>query len=492
MMAVDERRTRRRVVAVCTLAAALALWPAAPRAQQAASPATSPPASTAASTAKNTNAAFTGAYHVASPIHQTLTGDWAGLRDRLDERGIEIGIEYVGEGFADVSGGIHQGTIYEGRLEVGLHLDLGKLVGWTGASFHASAFQIHGHEPSANLAGNLLTVSGTEAFPTTRLFTLWLQQELFGEKLSVRLGQLAADDEFFISDTAADLVNATFGWPGLTALDMTAGGPAYPLATPGFRIKVQPNDNLAWLTGVFSGNPAGSHCAEEPQICDSSGTAFSLAGGVLVISEVQYSINQEKKAAGLPGTYKFGFWRESGSFRDQHFGVDAAEDEVSLGSGEVVAPVLQHGDFGIYAIADQTLWRLPGEGERGLNGFLRLGGAPADRNLVSFYADGGFGFKGPIPGRDDDNVVFGVAYAKISSDAIESDESAKLLSPGLPVRSYETAIELTYLAKVMPGWVIQPDLQYVIHPGGGVPSPGGGAGAIPNALLFALRTRLTF
>ncbi|HEV2301139.1 MAG TPA: carbohydrate porin [Stellaceae bacterium] len=438
------------------------------------------------------NPALTGAYHLASPIHQTLTGDWAGLRDRLDERGIEIGIEYIGEGFADVSGGIHRGTIYEGRLEVGLHLDLQKLVGWTGASFHASAFQIHGHEPSANLVGNLLAVSGSEAFATTRLYTLWLQQDLFGDKLSARFGQLAADDEFFVSDTAADLVNATCGWPGLSALDMTSGGPAYPLATPGVRVKVQPNENLAWLTGVFSGNPAGSHCTEEPQVCDSSGTTFSLAGGVLVMSEVQYSINQEKKAAGLPGTYKFGFWRESGSFADQHFGLNVAEDEVSLGSGEAVAPVLQHGDFGIYAVADQTLWRLSGEGERGLSGFARLGGAPADRNLVSFYADGGFGFKGPIPGRDDDNVVLGVAYAKISPDAVASDESARLLEPGLPVRSYETVIELTYLAKIIPGWVLQPDLQYVIHPAGGVPNPNGGAGPIRDALLLGLRTRLTF
>jgi porin len=459
---------------LCVVAASLALLPAPLRADEAA------------------DATLTGAYHLASPIHQTLTGDWAGLRDRLDERGIDIGIEYIGESFADVSGGIHQGTIYEGRLELGLDLNLQKLVDWHGATFHVSAFQIHGHEPSANLVGNLLTVSSIEALPATRLFTLWLQQDLFGDKLSVRLGQIAADDEFFISDTAADLVNATFGWPGLPAIDMTSGGPAYPLATPGVRVTVQPTDDIAWLTGVFSANPAGSHCTEEPQICNPSGTTFSLAGGALVMSEVQYSINQEKKAAGLPGTYKLGFWRESGSFADQEFGIDAAGEEVVLGSGEAVAPLVQHGDFGIYAIADQMLWRPSGEGERGLNGFVRLGGAPADRNQISFYVDGGFGFKGPIPGRDDDSVVLGVAYAGISPNAVASDETAKLAEPALPVRSHETVIELTYLAKITPGWVIQPDLQYVINPGGGVPNPNGGEGAIANALMLALRTRLTF
>lgn len=55
------------------------------------------------------------------------------------------------------------------------------------------------------------------------------------------------------------------------------------------------------------------------------------------MSEAQYSINQEKQAAGLPGTYKLGFWRESGSFADQEFGIDAEGWEVVLGSGELPA-----------------------------------------------------------------------------------------------------------------------------------------------------------
>ena len=52
-----------------------------------------------------------------------------------------------------------------------------------------------------------------------------------------------------------------------------------------------------------------------------------------------------------------------------------------------------------------------------LNLFLRGGFAPSDRNLISFYADGGFGIKGPFAGRADDVFTFGVSYAKISKDA---------------------------------------------------------------------------
>src|SRR5579863_8893586 len=102
-------------VGPCVFAASLLLVPMRGRADEAA------------------DATLTGAYHLASSIHQTLTGDWQGLRDRLDERGIDIGVEYIGETFGDVSGGIDQGTIYEGRLELGLDLNLQKLVDWRGA-----------------------------------------------------------------------------------------------------------------------------------------------------------------------------------------------------------------------------------------------------------------------------------------------------------------------------------------------------------------------
>ena len=52
-------------------------------------------------------------------------------------------------------------------------------------------------------------------------------------------------------------------------------------------------------------------------------------------------------------------------------------------------------------------------------------------------------------------------------------------------------IELSYKAAILPGWTVQPDLQYVINPGqnvGGSDRPE----AVPNALILGLRTTLTF
>jgi len=39
---------------------------------------------------------------------------------------------------------------------------------------------------------------------------------------------------------------------------------------------------------------------------------------------------------------------------------------------------------------------------------------------------------------------------------------------GLPgfVRDYEANLELSYMAQIVPGWTVQPDLQFVWHPSG--------------------------
>jgi porin len=409
--------------------------------------------------------------HGPSGEPKLLFGDLGGLRKTLGSAGIEFGLSYIGETFGSVTGGIKRGAVYDGRLSMSIDFDFDKLAGWSGATAHVHAYEIHGRGPSANLVGNLMTLSGIEADRAARLYTIWLEQKLFEDRISIRAGQVAADSEFIISETAVGLINSTFGWPLLTAVDNTSGGPAYPLPTPGIRLQLKPVDDLTLRTAVYSGNPAGSGCTINPQICNPSGTTFSLSGGALWLAELEYGANQGKTATYLPGTYKIGGWRETGTFTDQF----------------TDSPI-RHGDWGVYAIADQTVWRrTPGE-EPGLNVFMRLGGAPSDRNLVTWYADGGFGFKGPLVDRPDDLLTIGLAYGRISNEAALAD---RLAGPPTPVRDHEALVEVSYNISLAPGWSVQPDLQYVIHPGGNIAKPTG-AGTIPDALVLGVRTTLNF
>jgi porin len=420
----------------------------------------------------------------------TLTGDWSGARTALKNQGIDITLNYIGETLAVLSGGINRAVSYEGRAEFSVDADLDKLIGWTGGTAHVTVFNIHSSRNNvvANV-GSLADPSNIDALSTTRLYTAWFEQN-FADRFSVRAGQLGADDEFIASPTAGGLINGTFGWAGVLAANMTSGGPAYPLATPGARVKAMTTENLSVLAAVFSGDPAGKPCGLSAQECNETGTTFSTTGGTLWMGEVQYVTNQGKKAIGMPGVYKLGGWYATTDFADQRFGVNGAGARVLLSDPTVAGPLNHTGNWGVYGVADQMVARA---NDRSLNLFLRGGVSPSDRNLISYYVDGGAGIKGLVAGRADDVLTFGVAYAAISKDAAAAD-SDLLNANGPPqaIRDREVVFELSYAAQIAPWWIVQPDLQYIVHPGGNVADPNNANVTSANAFVAGVRSTIKF
>jgi porin len=421
-----------------------------------------------------------------------LTGNWGGLRSKLEDKGIDIDADTIDEVLGNPSGGTRQGAIYEGRLELIATVDLAKTLGWTGATAHANAYQIRGRGLSANnLGNNLATVSDIEAARSFRLFDLWIEQSLFNTTLTIRAGQIAADDEFFISPTAATFINSTFGWPAIMGADLPSGGPAYPLATPGLRVKYAATQTISALAGLFNGDPAGSGTGN-PQLRDASGTAFRIGGSALAILEGGYAVNQDPAATGLPASYKLGLWFHSGQFADQKFDTTGLSLASPASSG---IPAMHQHDGGGYLVLDQALFNETKPESRNISVFLRVSGAPSDRNPVDLYADAGITLTGFVAGRANDTLGFAVAVARIGANARSLDEDVRSFT-GLdtPVRDEETAFELTYRAQVTPWWSLQPDLQFIRHPRGGVAPQGSppGTQAIPDAVVLGLRSAIVF
>ena len=351
---------------------------------------------------------------------------------------------------------------------------------------------IQGHGPSMSQGwvGNLLNVSSTDAVPpATRLYNLWLQQNLFNDVLSLRVGLMNVDAEFLTSTTASLFLNSTFGWPGWTAVDLPGGGPAYPLSAPGVRARIQPTPEGFYLqTAVFSGDPTGHDGSNSLSTGIPSGTVVSFNGGVFLIAEAGYAVNQGKDAKGPPADYKLGAWYgSSNQFQDQRYATDGLSlaDPASTG-----IPRDHSGDWGIYGVADVPLFTTPDGG--GLSGFVRAGGSPGDRNLISFYADGGLTYQGLIPGRGSDTAGLAVGFARIGNNARGLDQDTQVfVNPLTLVRSQEVVLELSYLVQVTPHWMtLQPDLQYVINPDGAVLNSDGRPRR--NALVLGLRSKLNF
>ncbi len=417
-------------------------------------------------------------------------GDPGGHRKALAERGTTYGLNYVGEWQGNTSGGSQRGSIYIGRLEAYADIDLAKF-GWQGLTLHSNAYQIHGKGLSReNLGGNLMTASFIEALPATRLSELWVEQKLFSDKVAFRFGQLAADTEFNTSSYASQFINATFGWPAIMGTNIPSGGPSYPLATPGVRLKFDPNKKLSFLLGVFNGDPAGPGL-DDPQERNPHGLNFRFHDPAFVIGEAQYRYNQEKGARGLGGSIKAGAWGHFGRFDDQRFdtaGLSLA-DPASTGNA-----AQRRGDHGFYGVIDQQIWRpASGEPDKGVGVFFRTSGSPSDRNLIDLYFDGGIAFAGMIPHRPDDIVAVGAAYARISDRARDLDlDLFKFGGPRL-LRNHEALFEFNYQAQVIPGMQVDFDVQRILHPGGNVANPNDPTGgAIQDATVLTLHTVIKY
>jgi porin len=418
-----------------------------------------------------------------------LTGDWAGLRSDLSNSGVALDATEVSELLGTVSGEPCCGTVYEGRLELDLDIDLDRIVGLHDATIHASAYQIHGRGLSKNyLANNLLTASNIEAARAFRLFDLWVQKGFFNGSFSVRLGQIAADDEFITSQYAAALINSTFGWPSIAAQALPSGGPAYPLATPGIRLAEALSNSFSVQFALFNGDPAGEpKGGVDPQIRNASGTLFSTDQDPLLILEAAYSPAPDVSAT----RFKIGAFYHTGHFDD--LAVDSRGvpllDPQSSG-----IPRRHGGNFGTYAVADWQLFRSDDQ-NRVAGLFARVGFVPHDRNFVSFYIDGGFAYKGPFAGRENDLASIGVAYARVSDQALSYDAALQQLTTS-PFRrpDYEAVLEATYQVTLAPWWSLQPDLQYLFHPTQALVRPASAAGFVhsSNAAVVGVRSSLKF
>ncbi len=406
------------------------------------------------------------------PIVDRIVGD---APSDLHAMGIDVGGAYISEPFYNW-GAFDEGGEYQGILDIYVSADMERLGLWDGLCFFANGFQIHGYSITAANIGGLMPVTSFEAVPATRLFQLWFEQYLFNETVSVRFGQLAADEEFFLSDGTGYLINGTWGWASKAAENTRGGGPAYPLATPGVRVAVTPTEQTHLMVGVFNGDPAPD-CNKDggnPQRCNPDGLDWGLRDRPLLMVEAAYSY--ALRGGELPGTLKFGVWNHFGTFENNRIDVGGELIAITKNRGKPV-----EGNYAVYAVLDQQIWAAPGAEEgQGIGFFTRFGGAPEDRNLIDFYFDVGLTFTGMIPGRPDDALAIGYAYTGISDEVQAFNRDA-----GEPIGSgHEALIEVAYTMKVMDGWTLQPDFQYIFHPSGGTEADDAQVVGVRNTLAF--------
>ncbi len=394
----------------------------------------------------------------------TLSGDWGGFRDRMNDAGFAITPVYEAEVFGSIGKG-HGGAISDGLFDVAFDLDLERITHfWKDAALHVNALDIYGPGLSSKYVGDFSNTSNLAGYNSFRLQELWLEQNFWDKRISLRAGMLAADTEFFSSQASSLFLNGTLGAFTLLVTNFP-DAPAYPVAAPAFRLDLAPVSMLDFKAAVFwpnaNADPAGDN---------RHGTDFDIRDedGALLAFEASFLVNQSPNDRGLIGSYRLGTFIQHGDYTTWQ-----SQAAFALGTGSLS----RHGtNFMVYGVADQELFK---NGQYTVEAFVRAGFASGRYSFVDNYFDAGFNLSGFIPNRDDDVAGIAVARSGISDDFSDSQALQ-----GSPRSSSETVLEATYKIQVAKWGSIQPDLQYVLNPSGVEGSR--------NAFVLGVRTTIAF
>jgi porin len=285
----------------------------------------------------------------------------------------------------------------------------------------------------------------------------------------VRAGIVLADEEFAGTEGGGNLINSSFGWPAFISANTLNTGPAYFVAAPGVRLAFTPSEKLTWRVGFYDGDSFDS--PDGDPYLTRHGTHFRLGGeqGCFMMSELAYSPGE-----GLP-SFKIGGWWHTADFADVYED-DFGQPFVLSGND----PRLHRNNHGFYLLVEHTL-----RGESGKAGhvgcFWRGGFSPKNRNTLGWATDVGVSWTGPLSSRPDDVLALGLAHVRFSPGF---RHSATLADPGSPAPDFEQVVELSYTAPLTEKISLQPDLQYIRHPGG--------SSAQRNAVAVFLRLNASY
>ncbi|MEY3895302.1 MAG: hypothetical protein RLZZ214_821 [Verrucomicrobiota bacterium] len=380
-----------------------------------------------------------------------LTGDWGGVRTAQEEAGYKFFAYYNAIFAANVDGGNSTDSSYAGDLFIGAELDLEKIFGWDDTKFVLSGIDRAGRSIDEAVGGQysvMQCVGGQNAF----LYNITLEKKFFDDTLSVKLGRMSATDDFVGSPYYGFSVNnAVNGQIRAALFDGVMS--SYPFPVWGGRVKYDLNDEAYAMLGVFQ-NPTDMFDR------DTQGVDFNFESGDGVSIFTQ------------------GNWNPKFDDRPAHFyaGMNVAFFEMdefnSTDTRDQFVRFYGHADYQVCAES-------PGS-EEGLVLFATLGYSPfQDAAIIPVQSTFGANYEGLFPGREKDNTVFFATYGNFSNDYTAQQVNAGAGSP-----EYELVLEIGHRFQVTPAAYIQPDIQYIVHPGG--------TGDIPNALVIGFQYGASF
>jgi carbohydrate-selective porin OprB len=382
-----------------------------------------------------------------------LTGEWGGLRPKLEDKGLRF------TAFANYfwamknDGGADQQRDNRNSESVDFYgqADFGKMGLIPGGEALIQVKHNYGRNINPGMGALSDPIDDADGYPLTDagghfdiyIDQLWYQQSLFAKKLQVRLGYL---DQQTILDRNAYANNedtmfmSTYLDNNNAIIPLTIG--------PAVSLFYNPAD---WLSFVL-----GSANAESKVPHGSFDTVFDDDWEFNCYFETGLKYKLKTTYGPLPGNFR------AGALLD-------AIDKPTFDSTDVKTET-----YGAYLSWDQLIYAESEKDKQGLGLFGRFGWRPANVNKIQYFWSAGAQYQGLIPSRDNDVLGFGVYSAILSEDLEDINPDA----------DRETGYELYYRLQLTPAIAFSPGFQYISQPGG--------LESRKDAMVFALRTRLSF
>jgi porin len=367
-----------------------------------------------------------------------LTGDWAGWRTKLADRGVTLSVDMVQAWRGVIDGGIAQNDAYGGSADYELHLETERLGLWPGGFLTVFAESRFGKNVNGD-TGAVLVPDTDALFPlpeeiTTLTSVSYVQ--FLAKWLAVLGGKLVTidgDQNAFASgrgNTQFSNLAFVFNPVMLRSVPYSALGGGLLFVLP---------DGLGTY-GITVLDALG-----QPDV---SGFEDAFDDGTVVAQELRLGY----RPAGLPGHVTVG-----GSWSSRDVAVLDQDRRLLLDPllGISAFEVERSGDsWAIYYNFDQYLFVEKDDPTQGIGLFFRFGQGDERNNPIERFYSFGVGGSGIIPSRDHD--TFGVGFYLLDL----SDQ----LPPVIERRvKGGQGFELFYNIEALPWLHVTPDVQ-VIEP----------------------------
>lgn len=388
-----------------------------------------------------------------------MLGDWNGQRSALEDQGVALSLNYIGEQAGNLDGGRRGGTDYAQQVELDADIDWKKLAGLNGFSTHAVLINRAGRNLSSDYVGDNLfqaqEIYGGGGNVLIHLVYVYAEQKFSDGRIDLAAGRLAAGNDFASSPLYCDFMNTGIcGYPH--SLPNKVGFTAFPNSTWGGRVRFDPGNHVYIQAGLYQVRPQlGGRAGLD------FGTSDTTGGYIPVELGYEPTLGEDE----MPGHYKIGVTHDTSNYPDLNRN---AFGQPLVSSG---GPALNHRGCGSeYLLVDQMLVR---NGSGPMNGVIAFAGmvhSSPQTSQFEWFTFGGIVDQGVFDARPDDSIGASIAYAKIGNpliqtEALQSQHGLPLAMDAVGVQSNEILMEARYSFKITDGLHIMPDLQYVVRPG---------------------------